>query len=277
MSDLNLQNIKTFFATLVEQIQPIYSWMFLLFWLILWLALLYKYAPKNPISVFFDMMFETAYNFFEEILWKEEKSWIKMYITLMFFIILFSNLIWVVLEFVLPIFWLKDWHAVLAHYVEIPTANINFNIAMAVIWVLIVILEQIKFLWFGKFVYEYFPVLWKNYIPFERWNLPKIIDLPVFLLVKIFDIIISLFLWLLEIVGHFAKIISLSFRLFWNVTAGWVLLAMLLGLFSFAWGTFDFPVIWPLILYMQELLVACIQALVFPLLIAIFIKVAKIH
>jgi F0F1-type ATP synthase membrane subunit a len=39
----------------------------------------------------------------------------------------------------------------------------------------------------------------------------------------------------------------------------------------------EFPVIGPVILYMQELLVAFIQALVFPLLVAIFIKVAKVH
>jgi F0F1-type ATP synthase membrane subunit a len=44
--------------------------------------------------------------------------------------------------------------------------------------------------------------------------MPAYIDWPVFLLVKAFDIVISVFLGLLEIVGHLAKIISLSFRLF---------------------------------------------------------------
>jgi F0F1-type ATP synthase membrane subunit a len=39
----------------------------------------------------------------------------------------------------------------------------------------------------------------------------------------------------------------------------------------------DFPVALPVILYLQGILVAFIQALVFPLLIAIFIKVAKVH
>jgi F0F1-type ATP synthase membrane subunit a len=41
--------------------------------------------------------------------------------------------------------------------------------------------------------------------------------------------------------------------------------------------TFEFPIIAPILLYAQELLVAFIQALVFPLLVAIFIKVAKVH
>ena len=40
---------------------------------------------------------------------------------------------------------------------------------------------------------------------------------------------------------------------------------------------FDFPIIWPVIVYFQEILVALIQALVFPLLISIFIKVVKLH
>ncbi|MDF1682308.1 MAG: F0F1 ATP synthase subunit A [Patescibacteria group bacterium] len=48
----------------------------------------------------------------------------------------------------------------------------------------------------------------------------KYIDIPLFIIIKFFDIVISLFLGLLEIVGHFAKIISLSFRLFGNVTSG---------------------------------------------------------
>jgi F0F1-type ATP synthase membrane subunit a len=85
-------------------------------------------------------------------------------------------------------------HPILEHYIKIPTADINFNVAMAVIGVLIVIYEQFKFLGFWKALYEYAPIAGKNYIPFERGNLPKYVDLPVFLLVKAFDILISLFL-----------------------------------------------------------------------------------
>ena len=62
------------------------------------------------------------------------------------------------------------------------------------------------------------------------------------------------------------------------VKKGDTCLAMLIAAVS--WLTMnlieiDFPVIWPIILYVQAILVAFIQALVFPLLIAIFIKVAK--
>jgi len=49
------------------------------------------------------------------------------------------------------------------------------------------------------------------------------------------------------------------------------------GTMSISLLNFEFPIIIPLIVYAQEILVACIQAFVFPLLIAIFIKVAKLH
>ncbi len=254
---------------------------------------LYTFRASS-FMVFVEMFFEKVYEFFEEILGWEEKKWTKMYIVGMFFIILISNIIGMLLEFVSNMMGVvkEGTNLALAHpdaigapilehfYVKIPTADINFNIAMAIVGVMIVIYEQFKFLGFGKALYEYVPILWKNYIPFERGNLPKYIDLPVFILVKAFDIMISMFLWLLEIVGHGAKIISLSFRLFGNVTSGWLLMVMLVGAVSALTQnlfTIDFPIIAPIILHLQALLVAFIQALVFPLLIAIFIKVAKVH
>jgi F-type H+-transporting ATPase subunit a len=222
-----------------------------------------------------ELAFEKAYDFFEEILWKEEKKWIKLYIVTMFFVIIISNLLWVFLDFLSPIFWKS-----MEHFIKIPTADINFNIAMAIVWVIIVILEQFKALGFWKAMGEYVPIFWKNLIPYEKWKIPPLLDNLVFWLVKIFDITISLFLWVLEVIWHFAKIISLSFRLFWNMTSGWILLGMLIAAasaLSLSVIKIDFPVALPVILYLQGILVAFIQALVFPLLIAIFIKVAKVH
>ncbi len=240
----------------------------------------FKAFPKSNFVVFFDMMFEKVYDFFEDLLWSAEKDWIKLYVTVLFFIILISNFFWVFLEILLPAFWLDHGHAVLAHYIVIPTATKEFNIAMAVIWVIIVIIEQFKNLWLVKFFYEYFPIFWKNYVPYTRWKLPAAIDWLLFLVVKFFDIVISMFLWILEIIWLVAKIVSLSFRLFWNMFSWWILLAMLM--WAAAWLTMtltniEFPIIAPVIIYIQEILVALIQAFVFPLLIAIFVKVAKLH
>ncbi len=263
------------------------NWFFVEVFIFVLLILWYKFFRNSNIMILFELLFEKILEFFEDILWVEEKSWIKLYVTLLFFIILISNLLGLWLEFLAPIFWnTPEWHPVLEHYIKIPTADINFNIAMAIIWVIIVLIEQFKFLWFFKAIYEYVPLLWKDYIPYERWKLPKYVDIPLYLFIKVFDIIISVFLGLLEIVGHWAKIISLSFRLFWNITSGWLLLWMLYwGLAMLSswlstkafWTSINFPIIFPDIIYFQELLVALIQALVFPLLIAIFIKVAKTH
>lgn len=276
----------------LEQAFIDFLWTYTHAWVIVWLGveiaffgliiLAYKKWKDSSVVVFFDMFFEKVYEFFEDILGLEEKKWTKMYITTMFFIILFSNLLGVILELFLPIFGEEAMH----HVISIPTADINFNVAMAIVGVIIVIYEQFKALGFGKAMYEYFPILGKNYIPYERWNMPSYIDWPVFLLVKAFDIVISVFLGMLEIVGHLAKVISLSFRLFWNVTSGGILLWMLFWAVIWAttfmsgitWVEGDgLPILAPVILYLQELLVAFIQALVFPLLIAIFIKVAKVH
>lgn len=273
--------------------QASYSWILLELFIVFLLYIWFKFFKKSWIIIIIELLFEKVYEFFEEILGLEEKRWIKIYITLVFFIILISNLLWVWLELLTPIFWEFTashplvavhpellGHHVLEHYIKIPTADINFNVAMAVVWVLIVILEQFKSLGFWKALHTYVPIKGMDLIPYERWKLPVVLDYIVFWIVKFFDIWISLFLWVLEIVWHAAKIISLSFRLFWNMTSGWILLAMLIGALSGLTMNLlhiEFPVVGPIILYVQELLVAVIQALVFPLLVAIFIKVAKVH
>lgn len=70
---------------------------------------------------------------------------------------------------------------------------------------------------------------------------------------------------ILEIISEFAKIISFSFRLFGNVFAGEVLLAVITGLI---------PFIAPLPFYGLEIFVGLIQALVFTILSLVFIHMA---
>jgi F0F1-type ATP synthase membrane subunit a len=107
---------------------------------------------------------------------------------------------------------------------------------------------------------------------------------PLIIVAKIGDIIVSLFLWFLDFVWLLAKVISLAFRLFWNMTSGTILLWMLLiGLNNFTqWltgfiGGINFPIIAPILVYAQGMLVAVIQAMVFPLLVAIFIRMAMME
>jgi len=72
---------------------------------------------------------------------------------------------------------------------------------------------------------------------------------------------IFLFVGLLELVGEFTKIVSLSFRLFGNIFAGEVVLATVSGIFAF---------LVPLPFYFLEIIVGFVQAAVFMMLTLVF-------
>lgn len=76
---------------------------------------------------------------------------------------------------------------------------------------------------------------------------------------------INFFVGILEIVSEFAKILSFGFRLFGNIFAGEVLLSIMFGLV---------PLLVPGVFYGLELFVGFIQAFVFVMLTAVFLKMA---
>lgn len=76
---------------------------------------------------------------------------------------------------------------------------------------------------------------------------------------------LNFFVGILELISEFAKIISFTFRLFGNVFAGEVLLAVMISLV---------PVLVPLPFLGLEVFVGFIQALVFAMLTMIFIQLA---
>jgi F-type H+-transporting ATPase subunit a len=74
---------------------------------------------------------------------------------------------------------------------------------------------------------------------------------------------INLFVGILEVIGEFTKIISLSFRLFGNIFAGEVLLATIGSIFAF---------VLPVPFLLLEVLVGVIQATVFSMLTMVFMS-----
>lgn len=76
---------------------------------------------------------------------------------------------------------------------------------------------------------------------------------------------IDFFVGILEIIGEFSRVISFSFRLFGNIFAGEVLLAVI---------TWLLPYVGPVPFYFLEIFVGFIQALVFTMLAMVFIKMA---
>lgn len=79
---------------------------------------------------------------------------------------------------------------------------------------------------------------------------------------------IAFFLGILEIISEISKIISFGFRLFGNIFAGEVLLAVM---------AFLMPFIVPLPFLFLEIFVGFIQAVVFSMLTAVFLNVAVSH
>lgn len=77
--------------------------------------------------------------------------------------------------------------------------------------------------------------------------------------------VIDIFVGLLEGLSEFTKIVSFAFRLFGNLFAGMVLLAVISSLV---------PFLAPIVFYFLELFVGAVQALVFTMLTAAFIVVA---
>ncbi len=237
-----------------------YPWVMIVLLLIMIIGLVVRYLPNSSFALLFSMLYEWIWDFFENILWKGEKLWIKHYVVSLFFIILISNLLGVfndIIRFFFP------W---ILRNITAPTGEFEFNIGLALIAVIITLMLQFKNLGLLKFFHEYIPITGKWLLEW-KW-----------IGAKIGDIIISLFIGLLDIIWIFAKIISLSMRLFGNMSAGWILLNIA---FLWLWGVttmligFNFPVLVPLIVYCLSLLSSVVQALVFSLLVAIFIKLAN--
>ncbi len=129
---------------------------------------------------------------------------------------------------------------VLVPYVRAATTDLNLTIGLAL---LVIIWSQI--IGFRRLGFKYV----------RRFALPSITGMKA----------IDLFVGILEFISEFAKIISLSFRLFGNIFAGQVLLFVMAFLISF---------LLPLPFFGLELFVGFMQAFVFAILTFIYFEQA---
>ncbi|MFA5841326.1 MAG: FoF1 ATP synthase subunit a [Candidatus Paceibacterota bacterium] len=136
------------------------------------------------------------------------------------------------------------------------TADINTTVALAAMAVL------------GANLFGVFSIgIWKTFNKYVNLKVlggifTKIRHEPTIILVAP----ITFFVGLIEIVGEFAKVASLSFRLFGNVFAGEVLLASMAALVAY---------IVPIPFLFLELLVGVIQALIFSILLVVYFTIAS--
>lgn len=260
-------------------------WIILEIIIILIIALVLKYLKNRKISILIELFYEKVYRFYESILWEGEKKWIKTYVVVLFFVILISNLLWVFLEFFAPMFWVdEEGEFILEHFITNPTLSLNFTLALSISSIAMLLIIQFSKLWTKHFFLEYLPINGKGYLFMEKGKLNKYVYYPMNFFVKTFDIILSVFISLLELVWLLAKVVSLAFRLFGNMISWSILVTIIIvslsvstkELTSFI-GGFSFPVILPLFIYLQELLIALVQAFIFPMLVSIFIKTTTSH
>ena len=134
------------------------------------------------------------------------------------------------------------------------TADINTTLALAVMAVL------------GANIFGVFSIgIWKTFNKYVNLKalggiFTKIRHEPTIIIVAP----ITFFVGLIEIVGEFAKVASLSFRLFGNVFAGEVLLASMAALVAY---------LVPIPFLFLELLVGVIQALIFSILLVVYFTI----
>lgn len=204
------------------------------------LFFIYKFEPtRNKVNFFISFLLNTVYEFFESITGDKTRELFPLLASFFFFIIL-SN--WFgLLPGVGSIMLIEQ----VGHEVHrIPllragTADLNGTLALAIISVIMIQYYGIKYCGFVGYVKKFL-------------NLSSPINFV---------------LGILELVSEFSKVLSFSFRLFGNVFAGEVLIAVM---------AFLVPVLASFPFLILEIFVGFIQALVFTMLTAVFISIATV-
>jgi len=81
----------------------------------------------------------------------------------------------------------------LPRYIAIPTTDFNFNLALAGVSIIIILYIQLRRAGIIKFFLEYIPITGKGILDIDRGNMRAIVYYPIKVVVKLFDIAISLF------------------------------------------------------------------------------------
>ena len=148
-----------------------------------------------------------------------------------------------------------EGHAAFIPFLRGGTADLNTTLALSILAVV------------GSNIFGIVSIgAWKSLNKFI--NLKALAEIPKKILKDPTVLIVNpihFFVGIIEIIGEFAKVASLSFRLFGNVFAGEVLLAAMSAIF--AYGT-------PIPFIFLEVLVGFIQALIFSMLTLVYFTIA---
>jgi len=210
------------------------SWVVMIFLIIVAYVIRKNLNPKHPTKGqnFIEMLFDYIIGFMEDVL--ESRKLALTYFPLLATMFLFI--------------WASNWAEFLPGVGSITyngealfrsvNTDLNVTIALAIISFIVIEASGIRALGFFKYTNKFF-----------NFSSP-----------------LNFFVGLIELISELARLISFSFRLFGNVFAGEVLIAV---------TVFFLPLFLPVPLMMFELLMGFIQAAVFALLTLFFVKIAR--
>lgn len=135
------------------------------------------------------------------------------------------------------------------------TADVNTTLALAIMSIIFIHVSGIIALGGWHYLNKFVNIKTLMEIPRRAWRNPSILLINP----------IKFFVGVIEIIGEGAKVASLSFRLFGNIFAGEVLLTSMLALSAF---------LVPIPFMFLELIVGMVQALVFSMLVLVFLHMA---
>lgn len=150
---------------------------------------------------------------------------------------------------------LHDGHKTFIPYLRGGTADLNTTLALASIAVVASHIFGVMAVGAWTYVNKFINI--KAFLEIPK----KVMKDPTVLLINP----VKAFVGLIEIIGEGAKVVSLSFRLFGNIFAGEVLLATMAGIMAFAV---------PIPFMFLEVIVGLIQALIFAILVLIYISIS---
>jgi len=223
-------------------------------WLIVGLVIIFgvllkkslRLKAKNKIQLIVEMIIEAMLSMLDQVTQKRERSKKMLPIigsVFLFFVI--TNLITLIPGLTSII---VNGKALF----RVPTTDLNLTLALAVLMIGLTQIVSIKSKGVLNHMGEYIQIK-QVYLGFKK-SIGE--GLTAF---------INFVMGLLDIIGEFAKIISLSLRLFGNMFAGEVLMVVMMSFSAF---------VAPSILIAQTLLVGLLQAMVFSILCAVYLNLS---
>ncbi|MDD3101728.1 MAG: F0F1 ATP synthase subunit A [Patescibacteria group bacterium] len=204
-----------------------------------------------------EMVFESFFDIFDSVTGSRKKTLhFAPFVLSFFFFVLINN--WMgLLPGVGSIGQIvsEGGHKLFIPYFRGATADLNTTLALASLAVVVSHIMGVVAVGWWKYLNKF--INFKILLEIPK----KIIKDPTILLINP----IKFFVGLIEIVGELAKVASLSFRLFGNIFAGEVLLASMSAIFAFGL---------PLPFMFLEVIVGFIQALIFSILVLIYLSIA---